>query len=58
LIAEAAFKCKAFARSLVNFEQRIVVMQARGTSETQLPDYYKKLHEFYAQLDEPDGMEG
>jgi serine/threonine-protein kinase ATR len=58
LMAKAAFKCKAFARSLMNFEQRIVMMQERGTSESQLPDYYEKLHEIYAQLDEPDGMEG
>src|SRR5258707_15039118 len=58
LMAKAAFKCKAFARSLMNFEQRIVVMQERGTSGRQLPEYYEKLHEIYAQLDEPDGMEG
>jgi serine/threonine-protein kinase ATR len=58
LMAKAAFKCKAFARSLMNFEQRIVAMQERGTNEKQLPDYYEKLHEIYAQLDEPDGMEG
>ena len=41
----------------MNFEQRIVFMQERG-SENQLPDYYEKLHEIYAQLDEWDGMEG
>jgi serine/threonine-protein kinase ATR len=58
LMAKAAFKCKAFARSLMNFEQRIVAMKERGTSENQIPDYYEKLHEIYAQLDEPDGMEG
>jgi len=58
LMAKAAFKCKAFARSLMNFEQQILVIQDRGASERDLTEHYEKLHEIYAQLDEPDGMEG
>ena len=58
LMAKAAFKCKAFARSLMNFEQQVITIQERDTSESRLSEYYEKLHEIYAQLDEPDGMEG
>lgn len=58
LMAKAAFKCKAFARSLMNFEQQILVIQDRGASDRDLTEHYEKLHEIYAQLDEPDGMEG
>ena len=58
LMAKAAFQCKAFARSLMNFEQQVVTIQGRTTDSKDLPSYYEKLHEIYAQLDEPDGMEG
>ncbi|KAF9567437.1 hypothetical protein CPC08DRAFT_22231 [Agrocybe pediades] len=58
LMAKAAFQCKAYARALMNYEQQIVVMQERGVNQTQFPAYYEKLHEIYANLDEPDGMEG
>ena len=58
LMAKAAFQCKAFARSLMNFEQQVVTIQERTTNNGDLPSYYEKLHEIYAQLDEPDGMEG
>ncbi|KDR84098.1 hypothetical protein GALMADRAFT_219929 [Galerina marginata CBS 339.88] len=58
LMAKAAFQCKAFARSLMNFEQQIVTLQERGIGQKDLPEYYEKLHEIYAHLDEPDGMEG
>jgi serine/threonine-protein kinase ATR len=58
LMAKAAFQCKAFARSLMNFEQQVVTIQERQAKNKDLPSYYEKLHEIYAQLDEPDGMEG
>ncbi|KAF9534591.1 hypothetical protein CPB83DRAFT_754578 [Crepidotus variabilis] len=58
LMAKAAFKCKAYARSLMNFEQQIVTILERGGTDKDLPEYYERLHEIYAQLDEPDGMEG
>ncbi len=57
LMAQAAFQCKAFARSLMHFEQQIVFLKdAPGNRD--LSDYYERLHEIYAHLDEPDGMEG
>lgn len=58
LMAKAAFQCKAFARSLMNFEQQIVTLRERGVDQKDLSEYYEKLHEIYAHLDEPDGMEG
>ncbi|KAF9450926.1 hypothetical protein P691DRAFT_724995 [Macrolepiota fuliginosa MF-IS2] len=58
LMAQAAFRCKAFARSLMNFERQIVSLKERSPKSKDLPEYYERLHEIYAQLDEPDGMEG
>lgn len=58
LLSNAAFRCRAFARSLMSFEKDIVVRRERKTSELELQPYYERLHEIYASLDEPDGMEG
>ncbi|KAF8076761.1 hypothetical protein FPV67DRAFT_1472577 [Lyophyllum atratum] len=58
LVARAALQCKAYARSLMNFERQIVVLQERSPKNPELPDHYERLHEIYSHLDEPDGMEG
>jgi serine/threonine-protein kinase ATR len=58
LMAKAALQCKAYARSLMNFERQIMVLQANTSESKDLPVYYERLHEIYAHLDEPDGMEG
>ncbi|KAF7294192.1 hypothetical protein HMN09_01147600 [Mycena chlorophos] len=62
LMARAALKCKAYARSLMNFEWQIATAQERSGSAKpkarDLNEYYERLHEIYSQLDEPDGMEG
>lgn len=58
LMARAAFQCKAFARSLMNFERHIMALQEQSAQNPDLPEYYERLHEIYAHLDEPDGMEG
>ncbi|KAL5508165.1 hypothetical protein ACEPAH_5783 [Sanghuangporus vaninii] len=58
LIAKAAFQCKSYARSLVNFEKQIVSLSSAGASREDLQEYYDRLHEIYSHLDEPDGMEG
>ncbi len=43
----------------MDFEQQIVTLSVNEKSgEADLPAYYEKLHEIYAHLDEPDGMEG
>lgn len=57
LMARAAFQCKAYARSLMNFESQILTLQERSSDED-LTSYYEKMHEIYAHLDESDGMEG
>ncbi|KAG8968537.1 serine/threonine-protein kinase M1 [Tulasnella sp. 419] len=58
LMARAAFECKAYARALMNFEQLVLMRQRAHTSEAELQPYYERLHQIYAQLDEPDGMQG
>lgn len=58
LMAQAAFQCKAFARSLMNFERQISSLRERSSPSKDLSEYYERLHEIYAHLDEPDGMEG
>jgi serine/threonine-protein kinase ATR len=58
LMAKAALQCKAYARSLMSFERQIVSLRESSTKNRDLPDYYERLHEIYAYLDEPDGMEG
>ncbi|KAG2155117.1 uncharacterized protein EDB93DRAFT_1266510 [Suillus bovinus] len=60
LMAKAALQCRAHARSLMNFEKRIVSMRERHPPPppTDFTPYYERLHEIYAQLDQPDGMEG
>ncbi|KAI0751060.1 hypothetical protein C8Q80DRAFT_1099585 [Daedaleopsis nitida] len=58
LMAKAAFQCKAYARTLMNLEQHIIAQRERKTPTTELQDHYERLHEIYAYLDEPDGMEG
>lgn len=57
LVAQAALTCKAYARSLLNFESRIVAQRAHK-KDSELQEYYERIHECYASLDEPDGMEG
>ena len=59
LTAQAALQCKAFPRSLLNFEQRILELHKdEAANATELQQHYENLHKIYAQLDEPDGMEG
>ncbi|CAE7142760.1 unnamed protein product [Rhizoctonia solani] len=58
LLSNAAFRCRAFARSLMSFEKEIVSKREQGKTEQDLQPLYERLHEIYANLDEPDGMEG
>lgn len=58
LMARAALECKAYARSLMNFESQIIALRERSPQNKDLPSYYERLHEIYSHLDEPDGMEG
>ena len=37
LMAKAAFQCKAYARSLMDFEQQIVTLNERKSGEAELP---------------------
>lgn len=72
-MATAALSCKDHARALLNFEQRIWMMEdtSRPTIDDQAPNqpqdssteedlrrYYESVHQIYSEIDEPDGMEG
>ncbi|EIN10974.1 hypothetical protein PUNSTDRAFT_63830 [Punctularia strigosozonata HHB-11173 SS5] len=57
LMGQAALQCKAYALALMNFEKRIVTLQQRS-SDSNLQEYYERLHQIYSHLEEPDGMEG
>ena len=57
-MAKAALQCKAYARALMCFEQQLVAMRAVKSAEVAKVAVYETMHEIYAQLDEPDGMEG
>ena len=57
LMAKAALQCKAHARSLMNYEQYIISL-TQGRKDHTLNEYFERMHEIYAHLDEPDGMEG
>ncbi|KAG9127763.1 serine/threonine-protein kinase M1 [Ceratobasidium sp. 392] len=58
LLSNAAFRCRAFARSLMSFEKEITNRREQNRTEVELQPFYERLHEIYASLDEPDGMEG
>lgn len=57
LMANAALQCKAYARALMSYEQQIVKIREQKV-ERNMEAYYSTMHEIYAQLDQPDGMEG
>ena len=58
LVAHAALQSGAHARSLRNFEQRISSLRRVHRTDADLQNYFENLHQIYADLDEPDGMEG
>jgi serine/threonine-protein kinase ATR len=58
LVAKAALTCKAYARALMCFEQQLYTMSEVQPQSNVKIAAYETLHEIYAQLDEPDGMEG
>ncbi|WFD42131.1 non-specific serine/threonine protein kinase [Malassezia psittaci] len=59
LTAQASLQTHAYPRSLLNFEYRIrSLRQTSPSNDTQLQQLYETMHEIYAQLDDPDGMEG
>lgn len=58
LMANAASQCKAYARALMNLEHQIRLQRETNASKRRLQRQYERLHELYALLEEPDGMEG
>lgn len=56
-VADAAFNSKSYARALLNYE-KILHDQKLTAEPATLQPYYERLHHIYAELNEPDGMEG
>ncbi|KAI9146005.1 hypothetical protein BKA69DRAFT_1024549 [Paraphysoderma sedebokerense] len=57
LMAEASYRCNAYARALLHLEQHIRLERQR-CSQTQLQPLYQFLQRIYSNIDETDGMEG
>ena len=61
VIADRAVDCRSFSRALFHWEQYIrqsrslIPSASLATSDEPM---YNRLHEIYAQIDEPDGLEG
>ncbi|WFD02134.1 non-specific serine/threonine protein kinase [Malassezia obtusa] len=60
LTAQAALQTHAYPRSLLHFEYRIRALRSGGAApdDATLQPLYETMHEIYAHLDDPDGMEG
>ncbi|KAI8598622.1 hypothetical protein EDD21DRAFT_309126 [Dissophora ornata] len=59
VIAVAAFGCKAYARSLLHYEQHIRdARQQRGAGDLDIQAMYERLQKIYVHMEEPDGMDG
>lgn len=61
LMAKASLRCRAYARSLLNHEKRIRLLQSASEDtgrNAEVQENLEDLHMIYANLEEPDGMEG
>lgn len=64
LMAKASLQCRAYARSLLNYEQQIrslrqdTCFRPQEHNEANIQQCFEDMHLVYANLDEPDGMEG
>ena len=54
LVASRALDCKSYARALFHWEEHIKATDVTGDKDQN----YMRLQEIYAQIDEPDGVEG
>lgn len=61
LMAKASLRCRAYARSLLNHEKRIRLLKSvseDARTNPEIQESLEDLHLIYANLEEPDGMEG
>jgi serine/threonine-protein kinase ATR len=58
LISQRAIDCKAYSRALFHLEQHIRQAEQRSTNEEERQRLLQRLQDIYAQIDEPDGLEG
>ena len=52
VITQRSIECKSFARALLHWEEYI------HSKKDSIDDDYRRLQDIYAQIDEPDGIEG
>ncbi|KAJ3075069.1 serine/threonine-protein kinase M1 [Podochytrium sp. JEL0797] len=57
LMATASYRCKSYARALLHYEQHIR-NEKKTKNEREMQPAYGFLQEIYAQLEEPDGIDG
>lgn len=58
IIADRAVECKSYSRALFYWEQHIRQVRVRDVSSETNTKLLERLQDIYAQIDEPDGIEG
>ncbi|KAK9420883.1 putative Phosphatidylinositol 3 [Seiridium unicorne] len=58
LISQRAVDCKSYSRALFHLEQHIREVDQKKTSSEDRERLLLRLQDIYAQIDEPDGLEG
>ena len=61
IISRRAVECKSYARALFHWEEYMRQQKEIASANRQKPDLeplYERLQDIYAQIDEPDGIEG
>lgn len=58
VISHRAVECNSYARALFHWEQHIRQVRENSKSNTDLSPMLERLQDIYAQIDEPDGIEG
>lgn len=58
ILSQQAIECKSYSRALFYWEQHIRNERSKGITEEKDHKLLQRMQEIYAQIDEPDGIEG
>ena len=58
VLSKRALDCRSFARALFHWEDYIREQRLRMVGSNEMEHLYQELQDIYAQIDEPDGIEG
>jgi len=58
VLSQQAIECKSYSRALFYWEQHIRNERSKGIEEDKDHVLLQRMQEIYAQIDEPDGIEG